>query len=212
MGGIGMRKSMMGIANIAAMCLGLGLPATARAHCDTMAGPVVMTAKKALEKGDVTPVLKWVKKDDEAEIRAAFNKALAARTQGKEAQEVADQYFFETLVRIHRAGEGAPFTGLKPVGAELDPAVEGADKALATGSVAELVKMVNEDVSAGIRKRFVHVQETAKHADESVEAGRSYVAAYIEFTHYVERLHLDAMGSAAGHGEAGGESATPHGH
>ena len=45
-------------------------PAGARAHCDTMDGPVVKDAKAALEKGDVTPVLKWVAKDAEPEIRA----------------------------------------------------------------------------------------------------------------------------------------------
>src|SRR5512142_1210765 len=78
----------------------------ARAHCDTMDGPVVNTARMALEKGDVTPVLKWVRKDDEGEIKAQFQKTLAARKQGKEAKELADKYFFETLIRIHRAGEG----------------------------------------------------------------------------------------------------------
>src|SRR4030065_373974 len=83
-------------------------PNIAGAHCDTLAGPVVVTAKAALEKGDVTPILKWVKKGNEGEIKEAFKKTLAVRKQGKEAQELADMYFFETLVRIHRAGEGAP--------------------------------------------------------------------------------------------------------
>src|SRR5512142_849988 len=76
------------------------------AHCDTMDGPVVNTARMALEKGDVTSVLKWVRKEDEGEIKVQFQKTLAARKQGKEAKELADKYFFETLIRIHRAGEG----------------------------------------------------------------------------------------------------------
>ena len=91
------------------------LPRAVFAHCDTMDGPVVAAAKAALEKGDVTPVLKWVAKDREGEIRTAFQKTLAVRSKGPEAKELAHMYFFETLVRIHRAGEGAPYTGLQPV-------------------------------------------------------------------------------------------------
>ena len=60
------------------------LPLTAHAHCDTMDGPVVNTARMALEKGDVTPVLKWVRKNDEDEIKGQFQKTLTARKQGKE--------------------------------------------------------------------------------------------------------------------------------
>ncbi|HOB97871.1 MAG TPA: DUF6448 family protein [Verrucomicrobiota bacterium] len=43
------------------------LPRTVQAHCDTMDGPVVLAAKSALGTKDVTPVLKWVKEDAEAE-------------------------------------------------------------------------------------------------------------------------------------------------
>lgn len=78
------------------------------AHCDTLDGPVVQAAKKALEKGDITPVLKWVKKENEAEVRDTFQKTPTVRGKGPEAQELADRYFFESLVCIHRAGEGAP--------------------------------------------------------------------------------------------------------
>ncbi len=95
---------------------------TAFAYFDTIDGPVVIEAKAALKKGDVTPVLKWVKKTREDEIKAVFKKALAAKSKGPEAQEIADRYFFETLIRLHRAGEGAPFTGLKPAG-KIDPSV-----------------------------------------------------------------------------------------
>ena len=94
--------------------LALIVPQPAFAHCDTLDGPVVLDAKAALEKGDVTPVLKWVKKDNEKEIRKVFSHTLAVRKLNPEARELADHYFFETLVRVHRAGEGAPFTGLKP--------------------------------------------------------------------------------------------------
>jgi len=175
-------------------------PNIAGAHCDTLAGPVVITAKAALEKGDITTVLKWVKKENEKEIREAFAKTLTVRKQGKEAKELADMYFFETLVRIHRAGEGAPYTGLKP-GEAIEPIIAGSDRALESGSVDDLVKEVTDVAAKGIREKFAHVKEAKKHADESIEAGREYVEAYVVFTHYVERLYNDAAAKVEHHGE-----------
>ena len=163
-----------------------------RAHCDTMDGPVVTTAKAALEKGDVTPVLKWVKPEGEAEVRDAFKKAIAVRKQSAEAKELADRYFFETLIRVHRAGEGEPFTGLKPSGTPLEPGVAAADKALEKGSVDGLVKDLTEAVSDSIKKRFARAVEAKKQADKNVDAGREYVEAYVEFVHSVENLHAAA--------------------
>jgi hypothetical protein len=182
------------------------MPQAALSHCDTMDGPVVLTAKTALEKKDVTPVLKWVKKDAEAEIKAAFTKTLAVRTKGPETRELADQFFFETLVRVHRAGEGAPFTGLKSAGTELGPAIEEADKALESGSVEKVVKLVTDDAAAGIRQRFAEAREKKLHAEHNVEAGREFVAAYVEYVHYVEGLHQGAQGGSAHH-EEGHETA-----
>jgi hypothetical protein len=180
---------------------GLMFPRVAGSHCDTMDGPVVQTARAALEKGDVTPVLKWVKPESEAEVKAAFAKTLVVRAKGPEARELADQFFFETLVRLHRASEGEPFTGIKPAGTELDPAIARADQALETGSVDDVVKLVTDEAAAGVRKRFAEVREKKKHADESVKAGREYVAAYVEYVHYVEGLHQAAQGAGNHHEE-----------
>ncbi len=180
-------------------------PGLAGAHCDTMDGPVVATAKTALEKGDVTPVLKWVKAEDEPEIRALFKKTLVVRSKGKEAQELADRYFFETLVRIHRAGEGAPYTGLKSEATE--PIIAAADKALESGSADALVKLVTDAAAKGVRERFARAKEAKKHADESVGKGREFVEAYVGFTHYVERLHGDAAEQGAHHGGSEGTAA-----
>ncbi len=175
------------------------LPRLAHSHCDTLDGPVVTEAREALEKGDVTPVLKWVMDTDETEVRSTFQQALAVRALGPEAKELADTHFFETLVRLHRAGEGAPYTGLKPAGTDLGPAVAGADRALETGSADAIVKEVTNVVAEGIRHRFATALEKKKHAGESVEAGRAYVADYVEFVHYVERLHETATAPAAHH-------------
>ncbi len=174
-------------------------PQRARAHCDTMDGPVVKAAISALQAKDVTPVLKWVNAEREPEIKVAFKQALAVRTLSPEARALADRYFFETLVRVHRSGEGAPYTGLKPAGTEVEPIIAGADKALEKGSVEEIIKQVNTEMAAGIRKRFQEVQEKAQHASHNVAAGREYVAAYVEYVHYVEGLQKAAQGSMAHH-------------
>ena len=188
---------------------GLTLPQTVRAHCDTMDGPVVMAAKAALEKKEVTPVLKWVKPDAEAEIKAAFARTLVVRAKGADACELADQFFFETLVRVHRAGEGAPYTGLKPAGTKVDPAVEAADQALESDKADTLIKTVTDEAATGIRHRFAEASEKKKHAEHNAETGREYVAAYVEFVHYVEALHTVATrpASAHEHGEAAAQPA-----
>jgi hypothetical protein len=173
------------------------LPRAASAHCDTMDGPVVTAAKLALKTSDVTPALKWVRKTDEPEIRVAFVRTLNVRSLSPEAREMADNYFFETLVRVHRAGEGEPYTGLKPAGTEVEPGVAAADKALKVGSADALVKQVTAEVASGIRQRFAHVQEASKDAELGVEAGRQYVAAYVEFIHYVENVHQAMTGTAS---------------
>ena len=157
----------------------------ARAHCDTLSGPVVSAARLALRTNDVTPVLKWVRESEEVEVRAAFQKTVAVRGLNAAAEELADRFFFETLVRLHRLGEGEPFTGLKPA-AEVDETAEDADQALLTGDVELLARGIADRVTAGIRERFVRVRDLKPHAEESVAAGRRYVAAYVDFIHFVE--------------------------
>ena len=119
-----------GIAAAAFVALVIGTAGSALAHCDTLDGPVVTLARQALAKGDVTPVLPWVAKEKEAEIRKAFALASAVRGKGEKEKELADMYCFETLVRVHREGEGAPYTGLKPAGLDLGPAIPAAPECL----------------------------------------------------------------------------------
>ncbi len=182
--------------------LSLTLPRWARAHCDTLDGPVVMDARAALESRDITPVLKWVTHEKEGEIRAAFEHTLAVRALSADARALADRFFFETLVRVHREGEGAPYTGLKPAGAALDPGIAASDAALAQGSVDALVRLLTAEVEKGLRHRFAEAAEARKHSGESVEKGREFVAAYVAFMHHAERLLLSAS-SASSHAEHG---------
>jgi hypothetical protein len=187
-------KRMLGIGSIAAavIVMVMGAAGNALAHCDTLDGPVVTLARQALEKGDVKIILPWVAAEKEGEIRKAFGLATAVRGKGEKERELADTYFFETLVRVHRAGEGAPYTGLKPAGLDLGPAIPAADKALETGNPSELLKLVNGKVHEGIHKYYVEAREKRKHAGDGVEAGRAYVQAYVPYLHFVERLYEDA--------------------
>lgn len=182
------------IATAALVLAAPGAVPVAAPHCDTLDGLVAKAGVQALEKGDLAPVLRWVHDPQEKELGEAFKATLAIRSKGPEVRQVVDRYFLETLVRLHRESEGQPYTGLKPAGTDLGPAIAGADRALEDGSVDALVKLLTDEVAAGVRRRFDEAAERKRHADESVAAGREFVASYVEFVHYVERLDLDARG------------------
>ena len=105
----------------------------------------------------------------------------------------------ETLVRIHRAGEGAPYTGLKPAGRDLGPAIPAADRALESGGVEPLLQLLNDTVRKGIHETFTSATAGKNVSHDDVEAGRAHVKAYVEFIHYVERLYESAKQPAEGH-------------
>lgn len=199
-------KRKLNMIGMMVLVLGLTLitQGAAHAHCDTMDGPVVKDARAALTKGDVTGVLKWVPQTSEEEIRTLFAKTLVVRGKGSEARELADRYFFETLVRLHRAGEGFAYTGLKSDGSHVPPPVAKADEALAKGDVDQLAEDIAAAVEKGIRERFAAAVAAARHKEESVGAGRKFTAAYVQFVHFVEGLHDMAMGQGAHHGEPAG--------
>lgn len=170
------------------------------AHCDTIDGPVITAAKKALATGNVDLVLVWVQPQDEGLIRDAFQQTLKIRELNSDAKAMADMYFFETLVRIHRAGEGAPYDGIKFDESEADPGIGLADKAIESGSVDDMIPSLTKHTEKEIRKRFSDLQEKKKQADTSVEAGREYVEQYVTFVHYIVALHQAVLGGSA-HGE-----------
>ena len=184
----------------AGLALTLGWAASAQAHCDTLDGPVVSAAQKALDTGNVNLVLVWVQKNDEAQIRDAFQKARNVRKAGGDAKELADRYFFETLVRIHRAGEGAGYTGLKPAG-QVEPPVAAADKAIASGRLEGLAKTISARTEKGLHEQFAQVMAKKKYDANDVAAGRAYSSAYVEFVHYAERLYDAAETMAPEHAQ-----------
>ena len=168
----------------------------ASAHCDTLDGPVVSAARKALDTGDINLVLAWTQKKDDKEIRNAFDKARAVRKAGGQAKELADAYFFETLVRVHRAGEGAPYTGLKPAG-EIEPGIAAADRAIATGKLEPVADMITKRTQAGLHQQFERVMATRSYGPNNVDAARAHVSAYVQYVHYVEGLYNAAGASTA---------------
>jgi hypothetical protein len=166
------------------------------AHCDTMEGPLIPEARAALVSGDVEPVLKWVMVGEEAAVKEAFAQAVVVRRLGEEAAALADRYFLETLVRLHRAGEGAPYTGIRDE--PVEPIVAMGDGALADGSADALITALNAHMKTVLTEKFAAAKETRAHQDDNVTAGRAYVAAYVDYMHYLEGLH-DAIVAAGTH-------------
>jgi hypothetical protein len=189
-------------------------PAPAAAHCDTMDGPVVKAAQKALETGELAHVLPWVRAHSEPEIRHAFEHTLRVRSLNDEALRLADRFFFETVVRVHREGEDAPYTGLKPAGTDHGPAVAAADAAIESGSVGEVEHLLLHAVRDELRERYARLMALRGFHVTDVDAGREFVEAYVSYLHFVEALQDAAVGGAHDHGAGRdhGDVTGHHGH
>lgn len=189
--------------------IALALPGRGQAHCDSVQGPVAMAAQKALDTNDVKLVLPYVKPESEAELTAAFKQVQEVRKTGGKAKELADQYFMEVAVRLHRAGEGAPYTGLKdePVPA----AIQAADQAMASGSMYAVSSFLNKAVFEGLREKY-EVVETARAEAEKLgttAAHRERVEAELEFEKYVYEL-FSAATSESLHTEGAPQHGAEH--
>lgn len=158
-------------------------------HCDSMDGPVVIAARQALEKEDVNLILPYVKESASADVRSAFKKALQARKLGPAAREVADLYFYETVVRLHRAGEGAPYTGLKPAGLGFGPVIPVAEKAIETGSPDALIRLLTDALQHEVQNRFEHVKHLRDYRPADVAKAREYVEAMLGLEVYSHQLY-----------------------
>lgn len=158
-------------------------------HCDSRDGPVVKAAIRALEGGAVEVVLPYVPVQSEDEVRTAFGRTMAARAAGGEARDVADDWFFETVVRLHRAGEGAPFTGLKPAGLGHGRVVPVAEKAIETGDANELVELLTGELRDEVTHRFDHVIELKQQEHGPVPEAREYVEAMLGFVVWSHKTH-----------------------
>ncbi|HET9903316.1 MAG TPA: DUF6448 family protein [Xanthobacteraceae bacterium] len=179
-------------------------PLSARAHCDSIDGPVAKAAQTALETGNVHLALPYAPASAEGEMRAAFAQALKVRALGPDAKTLADKAFIETTVRLHRMGEGAPYTGLKPAGTDYGPAIPAAERAVEKGNLSEVKAVLAEEIEHGLHGRFAHVRETqnaprAPKAAEEVPAARARVNAELGFVTYVEGVRQAIHGAGHAH-------------
>ena len=157
-------------------------------HCDSLDGPVVVAARHALDVDDVDVVLPFVPVDGEDEVRAAFDLTRKARIQGPEARQVADLYFFDTVVRVHRRGEGAPHTGLKPAGLDVGPVIPLAEAAVETGDAEPLIAFLQRAVREEVQQRLADVQTLAAATGTGVPAARAYTSAMLGLVVWSHRL------------------------
>ncbi len=173
-------------------------PQKAEAHCDSAQGPVAIAALRALETNDVSLVLPYVAPEMEVELSAAFEEATSVRSMGGDAQKLADKYFIDTTVRLHRLGEGAPFTGVTDE--SVPEAIIAADEAMESGSPEAVYAFLNEAMQEGIEANYHRVVEARDHAaaENTVEANRERVEAELIFEKYIYELYL-TITSPVGH-------------
>lgn len=175
-------------------------------HCDTLDGPVIKTAKMALESKNVNLILPWVPEELEDELTDCFNKTIAARMSGEEAREVADRWFFENAVRLHRAGEGAAYSGLKPAGLDWGPVVRKAEQAIESGNAGDVITFVSLTVEQEIGKRFDNMTQKKDHDINNVAAAREYVNSMLEFILFSHHLYKFAI-TGEGHNKDASKAA-----
>jgi hypothetical protein len=158
------------------------------AHCDSYDGPVIKDAVRALESNNVNLVLKWITKEQEKEITSLFNKTYALKTEDKTIYEIVEKHFFETLVRLHRETEGAPYTGLKPAGSTIQ-IIQMTDKALYENDIEGFLTKLDNHLNQVVREKYQKVAALYKVKDDSVDEGRFFVEAYVDYTHTIEAIH-----------------------
>ena len=200
-----MKKSMWGI--VAAVGIMVMSPLTASAHCDTMEGPTVADGFKAMDTNNINYVLKWVQPKYEKEITEKFNLSMKVKDLSPNAKVLAEQYFFSELVRVHRAGENAPFDGLKPYGTPIDEKVKAADKSIEVGNLSPLEGLLEKEKMPELKERFERVMSLKNFDVNNVEAGREYIEAYVMFFKFAEGEEehhgaVEGHGAVASHGAA----------
>ena len=173
------------------------IPQNSFAHCDSYDGPVIQDAIKALDQHKVELVYKWISEEQEEDISDLFHKTIQYQKKDVKIYQLLEKHFLETLVRLHREGEGAPYTGLKPAGTTA-PIVGMTDKALKDKDPETLLRNLGSRIEKMIREKYDKALQLSEVQNESVEQGRAYVAAYVDYTHTVEALHGIVEHSARG--------------
>lgn len=191
------RRSYLAAALSVALAAAAG---PAIANCDSEAGPVVAAGRQALERGDPAEALVWVRPEHEPTIRAAFQDSQIVRRRGADAKRLADRYFLETLVRLHRVGEGKPNTGLRPAAEGFAPGMVLVNEAVAAGSDEPLTAGLAKTINQGVQARLADLRRKQTYDPQDLAAGREYVESYVRLVLYVETLHRAAAAEMHGSG------------
>ncbi|WP_051205364.1 DUF6448 family protein [Salinimicrobium xinjiangense] len=158
------------------------------AHCDRENGPVAIAAKEALKTENIDRILIWVGEEEEQELREKFQQSLQVFKEGGGAAELAEKYFMETAVRLHRAAEGMPFEGLKPASPN-PPDIEAAEKALETGNFEPVKNLLCSALEEESSKWFEKARTSAENKEKSVAEGREWVNNYVKYIVYIHKLY-----------------------
>ena len=156
------------------------------ANCDTIDGPTVIDGQRAMKENNINYALKWIQPNAEKELKEAFNLSMKVKDLSPESKQIAEKYFFGELVRIHRQGEDAPYTGVKPAGTTIDKKVLAADKSIEIGNLTPLESLIEKDKKAELKKRFDKVMALKNFDTNNVDAGREYIEAYVKFFKFAE--------------------------
>lgn len=179
-----MKKSLLGV--VAAVGIMLIAPLSASAHCDTMDGPTVKDGRRAMETNNINYAMKWVQPKYEKEISQVFELSMKVKDLNSDAKELAEKYFFENLVMMHRAGENAPFTGLKAAGTPIGEKLLAADRSIEVGNLSPLKNMIEKEKMPELKERFEKVMALKNFDVNNLEAGREYIEAYVKFFKFAE--------------------------
>lgn len=159
------------------------------AHCDRLDGPVAKAALSALESGRFQTIQIWVGAEHERELKRVFEEAIVVREQSRQAKQLADRYFVETAVRLHREAEGMPYTGVKPAGLPVPPDVQAADEAITNDDVEPLIRLLSSEIEKHVSDLFQEALHTKQGMDTRVEAGRRWVDSYVRYIVYTHGLY-----------------------
>lgn len=198
-----LQKSLVVLLLAASLALS---PRPASAHCDSVDGPVAQAVAKALDNGNVYLVLPYAPASAEAELRDSFAQARTVRALGGEARTLADRSFLETAIRLHRAGEGAEYTGVKPAGIDYGPMIPAAERSVESGDLQSVRAVLMEEIEHALGERLAHVRELQKASKEpksaaDVAAARERISAELEFITFAESVRQAVLGNVPLHHE-----------
>ncbi|MDI9436727.1 MAG: DUF6448 family protein [Euryarchaeota archaeon] len=158
-------------------------------HSESMDGPVVNAAEKALDMENVNYVLPFVPLEHEGELKEAFERTIIVRELSASAAELADYWFFETAVRLHLSGRGKPYHGIKPAGYNRRPALTLAEEALKKENSLDLINFMVSFMQEDIQTRFEDVLSKKDYELKDIESGRDYISSMQDFIRYLDKLY-----------------------